>query len=117
MSTLFLTQSGWDLAVDVSGNIAVAAEPYAVTQDVATAVRTFLGECWYDTTKGIPYWQQVLGLNPPLSLLKSLIETTALTLQEVTTAVAFITGVANRGVSGQIQITDTNGITSNLGII
>ena len=53
-STLALELQDWDLCVDTSGNIALATEPYAIAQDVASACKTFLGECWYDTTYGIP---------------------------------------------------------------
>ena len=40
-STLLLDPDTWDLTVDNNGNIAVAAPPYAVAQDVASAIRTF----------------------------------------------------------------------------
>ena len=40
-------------------NIAVADEPYALAQDAASAIRTFIGECYYDTTKGLPYFEKV----------------------------------------------------------
>ena len=41
-STLLLDQTEWDLVLDASGNIALASPPYALAQDVASAVRTFL---------------------------------------------------------------------------
>ena len=65
MKTLLLDRTAWDLCLDSNGNIALASEPYSLAQDVASAVRLFLGECYYDTTKGIPYWTEVLGMLPP----------------------------------------------------
>ncbi len=43
-STLLLDQVTWDLAVDTSGNIAVASDPYSQAQDAASSIKTFAGE-------------------------------------------------------------------------
>jgi hypothetical protein len=60
VKTLLLDRSLWDLTLDINGNIAMASEPYAIAQDVASACRTFLGECYYDTSQGVPYFQGML---------------------------------------------------------
>jgi len=73
LSTLLLDLSSWDLVLDASGNIAVASPPYSTNQDVASACRTFLGECWYDRTQGVPYLQQIFDKNPPIALFQSAI--------------------------------------------
>ena len=67
MKTLFLLPSTNDLCLDVFGNIAVASDPYSLAQDVASAIKTFLGDCFFDTTIGIPYWSTILGQVPNLS--------------------------------------------------
>ena len=36
-NTLLLDRTVWDLLLDGSGNIAIATEPYATAQDVASA--------------------------------------------------------------------------------
>lgn len=107
--TLLLDQSAWDLVLDASGNIAVASEPYATAQDVASAVRTFLGECWYNTEFGIPYWQKILGQLPPTSLIKRSIETQALRIPGVVNVRTVLVSFKDRQLTGQIQFTDTNG--------
>lgn len=107
MKTLLLDQTTWDLCLDASRNIAVASDPYSIAQDVACAVRAFLGEVWYDTTLGVPYFQQILGQRPPLSLITSQIEAVALTVPGVATAVCVITAFTDRVVTGQIQLTGT----------
>jgi hypothetical protein len=38
MNTLFLNPGPWDLTLDASGNIALAAEPYSLAQDAASAI-------------------------------------------------------------------------------
>ncbi len=107
--TLLLDRTAWDLVLDSAGNIACAAPPYALVQDVASAVRTFLGECWYDTTIGIDYFGQILGQLPPSSLLTSLISKAALTVPGVVTAQCTIDSFYARSVTGQIQFTDESG--------
>lgn len=111
-STLLLDVDSWDLVVDANGNIAVADEPYALAQDAASAIKTFLGEVFYNTTIGVPYFQSILGQNPSLDFIKSQLEAAALTVPGVVSAKCFITSVTNRKVSGQVQTTDANGVTS-----
>jgi hypothetical protein len=109
MTTLLLDQDAWDLVLDASGNIALASPPYSLAQDVASAVRTFLGEVYYDTTQGIPYFDEVLGQLPPAALLTQLISNQALTVPGVVSAQTVITSFNARQVSGQIQFTDSTG--------
>jgi hypothetical protein len=111
-NTLLLDISAWDLVLDANGNIAMASPPYAIAQDVASAVRTFLGEVWYDTTEGIPYWTQVLGKLPPASLLIELINQTVLTVPGVVSARTIITSFTARAVTGNITFVDANNQTT-----
>ena len=115
MNTLLLDQSSWDLTVDANGNIAMAAPPYALAQDVASACKLFQRELWYDTSQGVPYFQQILGRFPPLNLLKQFYVNAALSVPGIIAAVCFITGIANRVVSGQVQSTDTAGVINASG--
>lgn len=112
MNTLLLDQSNWDLVTDINGNIAVASPPYALAQDAASAIKLFEGECYYDTSKGVPYFTAILGQLPPVSLVKQHLVDAALTVPDVTAATVFLTAISNRTLSGQVQITDTTGITS-----
>ena len=114
MKTLLLDRTVWDLVLDTSGNIALASNPYAIAQDVASAVKLFLGECWYDTTKGIPYFDQVLGHLPPQSVVKSYVEGAALTVPEVVQAQCTIVSIKDRVLTGQIEVIDTEGVSHNV---
>lgn len=111
MNTLYLDTSVWDLAVDASGNIAMATEPYALAQDAASAIRTFAGEVYYDTAQGVPYWVQTLGQTPPLALVKAQMIDAALTVPGVASAVVYFSGFTGRALSGQIQVKTTAGQT------
>lgn len=111
MSSLLLDQTAWDLVLDANGNIARADAPYAIAQDVACAVRTFLGEIYYDTTRGIPYWTKVLGKLPPASLLIEMINNEALTVSGVVTVQTFITSFSGRAITGNIQFVDVNNVS------
>ena len=101
----------WDLALNASGNIILATGSYAVAQNIATAARTFLGECWYDTTKGVPYSQQILGQMPSYQFMKARFVAAALTIRGVASAQCFLTGPGRvaRTIGGQIQARLTNG--------
>ena len=114
MKTLLLDQGQWDLVLDASGNIAVADVPYSVAQDVASAVRVFLGELWYDTSQGVPYLDSVLGNAPTLQYLKSKVEQAALTVPTVAKARCLFASLTNRVLTGQIQEIDDNGVESNV---
>jgi hypothetical protein len=111
-STLLLDQTQWDLVLDASGNIAMAAPPYALAQDVSSAVRTFLGEVYYNTKLGIPYFQSVLGQLPPASLLTQLMSNAALAVPGVVTATTVINSFNNGTVTGQVIFTDESGETT-----
>ncbi|MGN6775004.1 hypothetical protein [Rhizobium sp.] len=115
MQTLLLDQELWDLTVDTAGNIAVASNPYSQAQDAASAIRTFEGEVFYDTTLGIPYFTQILGYAPPTSLMKAYFNSSALTVPGVTKAQTFITSWQDRVLQGQVQIQNEDGQVSATG--
>jgi hypothetical protein len=114
MNTLLLDQSEWDLVLDIGGNIAMGQAPYAVAQDVASAVRLFLGELWYDTAQGIPYFGQILGAQPNLQFVKSQVEAAALKVPTVVQARCLFASVNGRVLTGQIQIIDATGAANNV---
>lgn len=109
MQTLLLDQAAWDLVVNAKGNIAVAANPYSLAQDAASALRTFRGECFWDTGIGVPYLAQILGRNIPLALLKQHLIDAALTVPEVVSAQVFISALTGRVLSGQVQVISSSG--------
>ena len=101
--TLLLDRDTWDLTLDSQGNVALATEPYSLVQDVASACRLFLGELYYDTSKGVRYFEQILGKPAPLAILKAQLVAAALTVRGVASATVFLSGVTGRGVTGQVQ--------------
>jgi hypothetical protein len=113
--TLLLDQATWDLTVDIDGNIAVASLPYSAVQDACSAIRTVLGELWYDTTQGVPY-NQIFGLQANLSFLKLQFSRAALTVPAVVSATTFITSLTNRALKGQVQLVLADGSTGIVAI-
>lgn len=112
MNTLFLDPASWDLTLDVNGNIALAQEPYSLAQDAASAVRTFRGECYYDTNLGVPY-DTILGKFPQLQYIKAQLQAAAAAVPDVKSATVVVTGFTGRSLSGQVQVTSaTTGLTS-----
>jgi hypothetical protein len=114
LSTLLLDTEAWDLVLDSSGNIALADPPYAVAQDVASAIKLFLGELWFDTTQGVPYWTEILGQPPSWSQLAQYMSQAALTVPGVVAANTIITSFADREVHGQVQFTNDEGTSTTV---
>jgi hypothetical protein len=111
-ATLLLDTDEWDMVIDASGNIAVAQPPYSLAQDVASAIRTFLGEVYYNTKQGLDYFGQVFGHLPPAALLTQLLSNQALTVPGVVTAQTVISSFTGGDVTGQVQFTDESGETN-----
>ena len=114
MQTLLLDTASWDLTLDASGNVAVASEPYSLAQDAASALRTYLGEVFYNTTLGVPYLQQIFGKTPSLPLLREELVAVAETVPDVASAEVFFTQVTDRIVSGQVQVTPASGLPTSV---
>ena len=114
MKTLLLDTGAWDLITDNNGNIALASEPYALAQDVASAIKTFIGELWYDNTQGVPYFQLILGKYPPVAVIKAQLVRVALTVPGVVSARVIVVSFRNRVLTGQVQFIDTTGAANNV---
>jgi hypothetical protein len=112
MQTLLLDTQSWDLVLDASGNIAVAGNPYSLAQDAASADRTFLGECYWDTTLGVDFIGKIFGKNIPLAILKQAMIDEALTVPEVVSANFIVQTLNGRTLTGQIQVVGSSGVAS-----
>lgn len=107
--TILLDRTAWDILLDANGNIAVADVPYALAQDAASAIRLFAGEAYYDTTKGVPYFGQILGQYPPAALMRREFENAALTVPGVVSAKCYLSAIVGRQITGQVQVRDEAG--------
>jgi hypothetical protein len=114
MNTLLLNPNTWDLLIDSNGNIAMAQEPYANAQDVASALRLFKGELRYDTSKGVPYFDTILGQIVPPQVIMSEFEIAALTVPNIVSAKATIEVGADRVAVGTVQVINSVGQASNV---
>lgn len=114
MNTLYLLPNTWDLVLDSSANIAMATNNYSLAQDAASAIKTFMGETYYDTNLGIPYHALILGENPPLEFIRGQLVNAAKTVPEVIAARVFFTDFTNRKLSGQVQVTNSQNVVTAL---
>lgn len=112
MKTLLLDGSAWDLVLDASGNIALAADPYSIAQDAASAIRTWQGEVYYDTSLGMPYLQSILGRFPSAQFIKVNCDREAARVPGVAVSRTYLTLGAERQLGGQVQIVTTDGETA-----
>jgi hypothetical protein len=91
--SLVLNWDTWDLQLDSNNNLALWTDyNSSVAQDAACAIKTFLGDCWYNNTLGLPYFQKVFGQQPPLSYISAKIIAQCLTMANITRAVVLTLG-------------------------
>jgi hypothetical protein len=114
MNTILLNPSNWDMLIDSNGNIAMAQEPYANAQDVASALKLFAGELYYDTSKGVPYFESILGQVVPPQFIMSEFEAVALTVPNIVSAKALIEVGKDRATVGTVQVINSAGQASNV---
>lgn len=110
-TTLLLDQETWDWVLDANGNWAVASEPYSTAQDAASAIRTFLADCYWDQTLGIDY-VNIFSKRTPMPVLIQMLQAQALTVPDVASATVVITDLIDRTLYGAVTITSTKTGTS-----
>lgn len=119
MDTLALDIGLWDLDVDVYGNLRTVGDStpgeqtgpgMRLAQDVATRVRAWRGEVYFDTSQGINY-PAYLGGPPNLTVLQSAFNTEALKVPLCASALADFTFTAgsSRQLSGVLNVSDVAG--------
>lgn len=102
---------GWDVVLDPAGDWVFTDADTSIAQDVASAIRTFIGECWYGVNLGLPYFESILGKRPPRSLLVDQIQQAAKTVANVATAQVTFLGLRNRVLTGVLIVTSTSNQT------
>ena len=132
ISTLALSpdSSGWDLTTtptkaslsvlqptSQNQDIAFNTQGLAVAQDVASAIKLFQGELYYDTTLGVPYFGQVFTQQHNAAIINSLMQQAAFTVPNVVEAAASVSnldanGKPSRNITGTVKILDVNGEAS-----
>jgi hypothetical protein len=119
MSTMGLNYSTWDLALDSSGNWLILSDGLDIAQDVASAIKLFLGELYYDVTAGVPYFNSVFGPAYTPSVVQNLVQLAALTVPAVAEANVTITkfDYIQRILTGTVAVATTSGqnLTINFG--
>lgn len=115
MDTILLNKDTWDLTLDARRSIASTTSGYALAQETACALRSFAGENWYDTTRGIPYWAQILGEIPPISYIRAVYEAECLKIPEIVQAHASLV-LTGRTLTGTVAVTATNGLITTVNV-
>ena len=117
ITTLKLDTDTWDLTSH-NGNIATVddSDGEQQAQDAASACRLFLSELWFDTTQGVPYWQQMLGQLPPISLIESNFVTAAETVTNVESASVEVISLMNQPVSRTLRFQENRVVTGTVSV-
>jgi hypothetical protein len=116
ITTLLLNVATWDLTLDSGNNIASVTGAYSTAQNVASSIRTFLGELWYDTEQGIPYFQEVLGFGVNQAQIQNAMDDAALAVPGVLKAKTVLQSLdrSTRTITGTIYVTDVAGQDLNI---
>ena len=112
----------WDLTLTAAGTLSTATGDYALSQNVANAVRLFTNDAFYDPERGIPHFITDLGqkLNP--AVVRAEVQAAALAVDGVKeaalkdirllTAAGAVTGgeiAGARTLTGDLRIKTENG--------
>lgn len=114
MKSLYLNPDTWDLELTASGRIRTAQGKHCTAQCVATAVRRHKGEAYYETERGVPYFEAMYGQLPPEQLIRAHVEREALYVPGVNQARLQVRSFEGRTVTGDIRITDSDGEVANV---
>ncbi|CAI3941463.1 unnamed protein product [Commensalibacter communis] len=109
---LLLTED-WDLLDDGNGSIALTpSQEYSVAQTVATEIKLFEGEGWYDQSQGTPHFALILGVNPNYPLIRQVLLWRATGVDGVRNADMDMYIDQNRTLRGDIFV--TTGLKGNI---
>lgn len=105
--------SDWDLTLDAAGNIATCTGPEAIAQDVATTLRLFTNDAYYEPNAGIPHFATHLGRVPLLTAMTQRFTMAAQAVPSVATATVkeLKLDTKTRTLTGQIDLTLKDGAT------
>lgn len=103
--TLPLDPATWGLVLDSAGNLSLTDQDTSISQDVASAIQTFLGECWYDQTLGLPYFQKILGQRPPASFVSAKLTEAAFTITGIRSVRVAALALKDRKLTGTVFVT------------
>lgn len=103
-----LNTSTWDIFLDAAGNLSLTDNDSSIAQDVASAVRTFKGECYFNNTLGMPYFESIFGKAPPNSFVTSNIKQQAFTISGVNSVNVVGIGLQGRTLKGVIVLNSPN---------
>lgn len=82
MTNTIALDKNHDTYLDVYGNIAIVKDAKSVSQNVVTAIKTWINECDFDQGKGIRYFD-ILGKPIDEMLIRDQLETTILAVDGV----------------------------------
>ncbi len=94
-----------------NGDISVVTGDDAIIQNLQQSLQLWLGEWFLDTTKGVPFKQQILVKNPVIDLVQADIINTALAVPGVVevTNISFDYDAAGRSISMSLDAKTSSG--------
>ena len=98
-----------DFLLDLGGNFVVISGIEQVAQDSWLAAQCFLNDLYFDQDTGIPYFVDILGGNPPDSLIAHDYIKTIAEVNGVDDVAVSDIAMINRNLTAKITVTDFEG--------
>ena len=89
MTDLKLDQLTHDLVIE-DGDLVLVTDAEALIQNLKIRLYTFYGEWAFDTTQGVPYFEDILVKNPNISNIQAVLKSVILETKGVTKLTAFV---------------------------
>lgn len=109
--SLLLTNN-WDITLDSLGNLAIADKNYSIAQDVASAVKLFTNDAYFDTQAGIPHFDITLKRNPSPTVIRARLKEASENVPGVKSAVVNVIEIKAGKLQAEIQLTLNNNTTA-----
>lgn len=107
-----------DFALDATGDLQVLNGDLVmnygtegIASDLRSRLQTFLGECFLDTSLGVPWFEKILGKKTPSGELKSIFRQVILGTPGITAVETLDAAVANRTLTVVFRATAATGDT------
>lgn len=111
--SFYLDTDTWDITLDGNGYMKTSQNPYSIAQDAACAVKVVRGECYFDNTLGLRYYDNLLGQPCSTGTISAALKAEVMKLSTISSAKAtLIPDQSTRVTQVYLELVDTNNTTS-----
>jgi hypothetical protein len=112
----FALDANGDICLDSNGDIVVVSGTAAIVSELKSRLQTFAGECFLDTTLGVPWLEKILGHKPTVGELDAIFREVILGTPGMTSLTKLIVSQASRTLTVAFGATAATGATLELAL-